>query len=65
MMTDPFKAPTIDFGFSMYGMICATGLPFLVTMTRSWLFATSSRTPKNFALHSEAFMVFVMLEPTM
>jgi Tfp pilus assembly protein FimT len=45
--------------------ISATGLPFLVTMTRSCLEATSSSTPKNFALHSDAFMVFVMAEPAM
>ena len=61
--TDPFKAPMIDLGFSTKGMISATGLPFLVTMTRSCLAATSSSTPKNFALHSDAFMVFVMAGP--
>src|ERR1700730_289438 len=63
IVTDPFIAPRIDFGLSINGTISATGLPFLVTTIRSCLEATSSSTPKNFALHSDAFMVFVITEP--
>jgi len=39
-----------------------TGLPFLITTTDSPVSATSSTTERNFSLHSNAFMVFVMVD---
>lgn len=60
MVTDPLSAPNSVLGFSRSGTICATGLPFFVTVTGSPVAATSSSTARNFALHSEAFMVLVM-----
>ncbi len=60
IVNDPFKAPNNVLGFSRSGTICPTGLPFLVTVTGSPVAATSSSTARNFALHSEAFMVLVM-----
>ena len=60
IVTDPFRAPNSVLGFSRRGTICPTGLPFFVTVTGSPVAATSSSTARNFALHSEAFMVLVM-----
>ena len=60
IVTDPFIAPYKVLGFSRAGTIWPTGLPFLVTITGSPVAATSSSTARNFALHSEAFMVLVM-----
>ena len=60
MVNEPFSAPNSVLGFSRIGTICPTGLPFLVTVTGSPVAATSSSTARNFALHSEAFMVLVM-----
>lgn len=59
IVTEPFRAPNSVPGFSRSGTICPTGLPFLVTVTGSPVAATSSSTARNFALHSEAFMVLV------
>jgi hypothetical protein len=60
---ESFNAPNSVFGFSTAGTICATGLPFFVTVTGSRVAATSSSTASNFALHSDAFMILVMAAP--
>src|SRR5829696_7508467 len=68
IVTEPLSAPTIDRGlfpiaidsfFPSKGTISATGLPLRVTTTPVRLDATSSKTWKNFALHSRASMVLV------
>lgn len=60
IVNEPFIAPNSVLGFWRRGTIWPTGLPFLVTVTGSPVAATSSSTARNFALHSEAFMVLVM-----
>lgn len=60
MVNEPLRAPVIAAGLTTNDTICATGLPFLVTVTGSPVAATSSSTASNFALHSDAFMTLVM-----
>lgn len=63
IFVESFRAPSNVLGFSTAGTICATGLPFLVTVTGSRVCSTSSSTASNFALHSDAFMTLVMAVP--